>query len=447
MISFFRKLWRDKRGNALVIAAAALPLVIGSAGLASDTIQWALWKRQVQRAADSGAIAGVYSIVELSGARTGVSDAVTRDMLYNSHINYTVTKTVGQPTGTYASDIYAVQVQLSVQQKLGFSGMFLNYIPTITATGVATVVPSGHYCVISLENTATTGITATGNADVDLGCGMITNSTSLTAAVATGSSDVNASPIAAVGGIPASTHWASGTQLMPFTMAQADPYAAINPPVSTTFPSGNCPNLNVNNQHTVMTATDFVSGSTYKPMTGAAAGAMCFNGISINGQVTFPAGSVVVLDGGSLSVGSQGSLTCDGCTFILTNRDSSSGASIGNMDFNAGATLSLKAPGTAATGLAATYQGIIVYQDRRATDGTSAGNQSRMNGNASSFMQGSLYFPSQQVTFNGTAGMSTQCFQLVARRVYYSGTMNISNSCPADSGAHDFTGKKVRLVA
>ena len=80
MISFFRKLWRDKRGNALIIAAAALPLVIGSAGLASDTIQWALWKRQIQRAADSGAIAGVYSIVENSGGRTGVSDAVTRDM-------------------------------------------------------------------------------------------------------------------------------------------------------------------------------------------------------------------------------------------------------------------------------------------------------------------------------------------------------------------------------
>ena len=38
MIGFFKKLWRDKRGNALVIAAAALPLVLGSAGLASDTI-------------------------------------------------------------------------------------------------------------------------------------------------------------------------------------------------------------------------------------------------------------------------------------------------------------------------------------------------------------------------------------------------------------------------
>lgn len=446
MISFFRKLWRDKRGNALVIAAAALPLVLGSAGLASDTIQWALWKRQLQRAADSGAIAGVYSIAELSGARTGVSDAVTRDLTYNSHIAYTTTKVVGQPTtGSYTADPYAVNVLLSVQKKLSFSGMFMSFTPTITANATATIVPSGHYCVISLENTAVTGITATGNADVDLGCGMITNSTSLTAAVATGSSDVNASPIAAVGGIPASTHWASGTQLMPFTMAQADPYALVNPPASTTFPNGNCANFPNNQPHTVLGASSWVSG-TYSPMTGTAAGAMCFRDVNIQGDVTFPDNSVIVIDGGSLSVGSQASVTCNGCTFVLTNRDTSSSATIGNMDFNAGATLNLKAPGTSATGVASTYQGILVYQDRRAQDGTNAGNQSRMNGNSSSFLQGSLYFPSQQVTFNGTAGMSTQCFQLVARRVLYSGTMNISNSCPSDSGAHDFTGKKVRLV-
>ena len=48
MIRFLRKLSQDKRGNALIIAAAALPLLLGSAGLATDTIQWALWKRQLR---------------------------------------------------------------------------------------------------------------------------------------------------------------------------------------------------------------------------------------------------------------------------------------------------------------------------------------------------------------------------------------------------------------
>src|SRR6476619_6240631 len=169
MIAFMKSLWRDKRGNALVIAAAALPLVLGSAGLASDTIQWALWKRQLARAADSAALAGVYSIVEADGDRGNVSTSVDKDLTYNSHIAYTTTKVVGAPTsGTWATDPFAVQVAISVQKKLNFSGMFMSFTPTITATSTATVVPSGNYCVISLEDQAATGIDATGSTTVNL---------------------------------------------------------------------------------------------------------------------------------------------------------------------------------------------------------------------------------------------------------------------------------------
>src|SRR6266496_1112088 len=204
MISFFRKLWRSKRGNALVVAGAALPLVIGSAGLASDTIQWTMWKRQLQRAADSAAMAGVFA--EVGGNSVGTcSDIagstydkpVAWDLKKNSHLFTTPTCTVTNPpsTGSYTTDNYAVHVSLSVQKSLSFSGMFLTSAPTITANATATIVPSGTYCVVSLENTATTGITATGSATVNMGCGMITNSTSLNAAVASGSTSVTASPI------------------------------------------------------------------------------------------------------------------------------------------------------------------------------------------------------------------------------------------------------------
>jgi Flp pilus assembly protein TadG len=455
MFSFLKKLWRDRRGNALIIAGAALPLIVGSAGLASDTIQWALWKRQLQRLADSGAMAGAYarvrgnSVDNCSNVATATySSPVAYDVKKNNHLPQTPTCTATNPptTGGYTTDVNAVRVSVSMQRPLSFSGMFLTTPPTITANAIATVVPGGKYCVVSLENTATTGITATGNANVDLGCGMITNSTSMTAAVATGSSEVHATPIAAVGGIAESNNWADGTVLQPFTIAQEDPFAGINPPDSSTYPSGNCPNLNQNNPNTTMTPSDFVAGTTYKAMTGAAAGAMCFNSISISGTVTFPAGSVIVLDGGSLGIGAQAHVSCDGCTFILTNRQINGNPSIGNVNINGGAELDLKAPGTSATGIAATYMGIIMYQDRRAQDGTSANDQSTINGNADSFLQGALYFPSQQMTFNGTAGMTTDCLQLVARRVYYSGNLDISNTCDTDSGADAFLGKKVRLV-
>ena len=87
MRNHLRNLWNDKRGNALILAAAALPLLLGSAGLATDTIQWALWKRQLQRAADSAAIAGVYDRVAHAGGTTNVSTAVDHDLGLNQHTN------------------------------------------------------------------------------------------------------------------------------------------------------------------------------------------------------------------------------------------------------------------------------------------------------------------------------------------------------------------------
>jgi Flp pilus assembly protein TadG len=438
MIGFFKKLWRDKRGNALVIIGAALPLVIGSAGLASDTIQWALWKRQLQRAADSGATAGVYAIIQDEGARTNVSTAVDKDLTYNNHIAYTYSKVVGAPTsGSFASDPYAVQVQLTVQKALGFSGMFLNYTPSIVASATATVTPSGNYCVVSLEDTAATGITMTGNATVNLGCGMITNSTSMTAAVATGSSAVTSSPIAAVGGIAASNNWGTGTVLQPFTVAQEDPFKNVAPPPFPT--SGSCPDLN-NQPSDSTTAAQVASQAN---TTGLPSGYYCFNDISIQGDVVFPDNSVIILDGGDFNVNSGAHVSCPNrCTFVLSSRDAATDpGSIGNVDINGGAEMDLIANNTG------DYSGLIFYQDRRAQDNGNANTTNHINGNSDSSFTGAFYFPGQLTTVNGSAGMATACVKLVARRVEFSGNMNISNTCPTDWGGPDFTGKKVRLVA
>ena len=44
-----RALLADSRGNVLVLSALAMPLMIGAAGLAMDTIQLTLIQRQLQR--------------------------------------------------------------------------------------------------------------------------------------------------------------------------------------------------------------------------------------------------------------------------------------------------------------------------------------------------------------------------------------------------------------
>lgn len=195
MISSLKRLWGDRSGNSLAIAGAALPLVLGSAGLASDTIQWTLWKRQLQRAADSAAMAGVYAIA--SGKSVGscanltnptYSDPVAYDLKKNNFTGITTYCGVTNPptVGGYTTDANAVRVVLEIQKKLAFSGLFLSTTPTIRGISTATIVPSGNYCVKALVNLPVTGIDATGSTVVDLKCGMITMSTSMSAAVATG---------------------------------------------------------------------------------------------------------------------------------------------------------------------------------------------------------------------------------------------------------------------
>lgn len=415
MIAFLKSLWRDRRGNALVIAAAALPLVLGSAGLASDTIQWALWKRQLQRAADSAAMAGVYAKVQSADYVT----AVNNDLVHNNHTGITtaVTPNSPPPSGAYSSDPMAVRVSLAVQKELSFSSLFMTTAPTITATATATIVPSGQYCVVSLEDTPTTGINATGSTYLNLGCGMITNSTSLNAAVATGSSTVIASPIAAVGGIPASDNWGSGTTLQPFTVAQADPFADVDPPA---VPNGCNQNKNIPNN-----SSETIAGG-------------CFRSLSIAGTAILS--GEIILNGGGFTVGTQANVTCNGCTIILTNSDTSPTATIGNFEIVGSPEMHWTAP---ASGM---FKGLLVYQDRRAIDGTTNNLQNKLRGSSTSYFEGAFYFPKQEVEFTGATGMNTNCLQMVGRRVKFSGNSSISNSCPTGSGAQSFEGKRVRLV-
>jgi hypothetical protein len=415
MRKLFRKLWNDDRGNALIIAGAALPLVIGSAGLATDTIQWTLWKRQLQRAADSAALAGVYAKVQDNAGQTA-EQAVDADLTQNHHTNIGLLG--GYPEVTYptgAGWLNGVKVKLGIQKELGFSSVFMASAPIITAEATAATIDTGVYCVVSLEETSATGITAIGSGTIDLGCGMITNSTSLTAAIATGNASVTATPIAAVGNISDSDNWNSA-ELLPYTLKQDDPFEDVEP-TTAGCPGGQ---LKVNSNQ----AASVTPG--------------CYSKIDFDGNVTMADGTYII-DGGSLSIGAQASVTCNSCTFVLTNSDPSSTAAIGSVTINGGAHVELAPP------TSGTYKNLLIYQDRRAT--WTSGSVNKINGDASSILKGAFYFPSQQLQINGSAGLDFGCAQLVARRVEFSGDGSITNSCPGGYGGGSIMGKHVRLVA
>ena len=423
----FDRVWHDERGNALMILGAALPLLVGSAGLASDTIQWTLWKRQLQRAADSAAIAGVYA--SLQGQT--VAGAVDTDLFTNKATNLKLRNAViilgGEPTISYppSTSHYsnAVKVALSFEKRLSFSSMFMATPPVIKAEGVAGTVETGVYCVVSLEETGATGITATGNGSINLGCGMITNSTSMNAAIATGSSQVTATPIAAVGDIQSSTHWGTA-ELLPFTVKEADPFATVVPPTFTAC-KGNDNKLSLNSSATPIDRS-------------ADTGVVCFSDMNLNGEIKLGSATYVI-DGGNFGVGAQAKVSCTGCTIILTNSDPTS-TDIGSVDITAGAKITMSAPDDATN----PFDNILFYQDRRAQSGPSKVN--KINGNSESVFAGAMYFPSQQLDVNGTANLKFNCGQFVARNVNFSGNGGITNTCTGGYGDDSIKGRHVRLV-
>lgn len=420
----FKRLWNDKRGNMLVVAGAAMPLLVGSAGLATDTIQWTLWKRQLQRAADSAAIAGVYQRVQLGG-QTEVELAVDRDLEINNHTGKPLLS--GYPQVELIADSgvnrQQVNVELKLQQPLTFSSMFMSAAPVITANARAASVPgTDEYCVVSLEPTTKTGITGSGNATVEMDCGMITNSPATNSAIAKGSAVMKASVIASVGGIQASSNWQVG-KYDPYVAALADPYAHVEPSPPTTCGGP----LKVNANQTI----------------NASPG--CYSSLSVgsNGTMNLDPG-VYHVSGGDVNV--QGALNGTGVTIVLTNIDNSPTAEIGNFDMNAGAVMNISAP----TGDTDPFKGIAIYQDRRAVDSGGA-SPNKINGNSSSQTIGAIYFPRQELTYNGDGTTAAVCTRFVTRRIIFSGNNTMSNKIEKDCELYGIDpiegGRRVRLVA
>lgn len=462
MIAFFRRLWKNKRGNAIVIAGAALPMIVGCAGLASDTIQWTLWKRELQRAADSAAMSGVYTRIA-TDTQDAVASSVTHDLTLNLHTWMTLSAT---PTVERLADSgqmrSPVKVTLQIQQSLPFSSMFMSAAPTITAVSTAASVPDGaQYCVIGLDPSAkVTGITISGSTTLDIGdCSLIANSSNPTTAASNGSnsatggagSTVKAASLAAAGGVNYSKNWTVGSY-NPYSAPISDPFYNLKNSIPSS--SSSCSTTASLNKTTGQGGNN----GNVDLSSNTASQVVCLNGDqTIQGTVKLgPA--VYVVNGGNLSMNNTGaSLTCDGCTIIMTNF--SNPAATGTVNLTGG-TLSLVPPRSYPTTGSdgnpktvtignQTWAGVVLYQDPRATDGQNGSSaQNKINGNSATSVQGVVYFGNQSLEFVGGGSDVAACLQVVAKRVTFSGNSKIKAASQCGSYGMNAIGgtRRIRLV-
>lgn len=442
MLKRFRRLWKDKRGNAIVIATAFLPVLVGSAGLATDTIQWALWKRQLQRAADSAAIAGVYDRVQNDGSTGETSSAVNKDLGLNQHTGMALL--ASYPKVTFPADdangTNQVKVELAVKKKLAFSGMFLEATPEIKATATAAAVSSAmEICMLGLEKRGSkSGIIIAGSAGVSSDCSLFSNSPSTNQSIdKNGNPFVGAPSMGAVGAIQKSNSW-DVDNYYPYSPEIGDPFKDINPSPSEM----KCAGKTQGNNWVSSTLDENTDLANAVDANGNKAN--CFSSMSVgsNKTLTLPPGTYYI-NGGDAFI--QGNLSCTACTIVLTNSNNSSTATIGKFKVNASSQINMTAPTTG------TYAGIAIFQDRRAQDSSSAVNL--INGNSSSVIQGAVYFPNQELQYNGTGNTAAVCTMFIAKRLIFSGDSGTTNKfkkaseCAAYALPIVQTQLRVRLVA
>ena len=206
--------------------------------------------------------------------------------------------------------------------------------------------------------------------------------------------------MAGVGGIRAVEQLARGCVPALFAARSPDPFANVNPTPS--------------DMHCV--------GSELNEDTNVAAlqasGTNCWSSLKVgsNKSLTLPSGTYYI-NGGDAFI--QGDLTCTACTIVLTNTSTAATPTIGQFKVNADAKVNLTAPTTG------TFQGIAIFQDRRAQDSNQDQQDQRQfrvadRGRAT-------IFRSQQLDYNGTGTTDAVCTMFVARRLKFSGNSTTTN--------------------
>lgn len=394
---------RAQGGAIAIIMALSLPVVIGFLGLGVEAGLWFHAKRGLQSAADAAALSGAYE--RLAGNNSGiVTSAATQAAAvsgYSGGLDDTLTVNNPPVSGEFAGNTNAVEVVISREMRLLFTGMILENNVTINAYAVAILTDGDDpFCVLSLDPNASGAVSIGGTANVTLDCGIASNSNAADAVEIFGNADVLAGNVQTNGNIDVSGSGDLETINGEKENAPRvnDPYAAIPEP-----PAGTC---DFNN--TVRVQNNDVT--TLTP------GVYC-GGIRISGGTADFAPGVYILKGGDLII-NGGVTTGDDVFFYLTQKD----GSYAEVDIagNAAVTLSADPDGDR---VGEDYTGMLFMQDDDAT-----GTSSKFNGGSDMALAGVVYFPSQPLDFTG-GGNTGGCTVLVGATVSFSGNSDLQIEC------------------
>ncbi len=362
------------RGQALILIAIAMAVLIGMTALAVDGGSAYLDRRSAQNAADTGALTAAYAIARND---PNWKQAALNSAAQNGYANGTANVEVyrcneaGASCGPYQGNSEYVQVIITSTQSTFFSGLFGQNQITNRVQAIARARASyqgamvNGNALVALDPHQCRAMTFQGNASLTIeGGGIFVNSDCPNEAFfnASAAGDLYAPSLESVGGVtynPSSVHIPPG-QLR--TGVAQQPY----PPSWLPDPSQFCN-----------------SGNTRSSLPGdnLAPGIYCLtSSLRVNGNQT---------------------ISGDGVTIVLLN---------GELRTNGNGAINISAPTSGPT------KGLAIYLPLNNTSGVT------INGNANTRLIGSVLAPGSHCKINGTSASALFRTQFVCNTVQLTGT-------------------------
>lgn len=438
-----RQLAGDERGSVTTFLVI-IPVLVGVVALGAETGQLYRMKRQMQSAADAGAIAGAMD--RISGKTT---DEIVAAARYEAQRNgfadgvSTVSVTVNSPptSGSNINTTGAVEVIVTKTQSFSLGAVLVSWMGgtnsgfTMRARAVAaqgtytSTTTSYEGCIVALTTAAEQGVRLTSFNNFTSDCSILSNGTAT-------SINSNASIYMAnfnTASLGAGQVWTRGsfyktsynqaniTSLTNQASSAVDPYVTL---------------ANPQTQFTGCTYTNY-SASSGSALT-LSPGWYC-GGLSVSSwsNVYFTKGTYYIANG-DLYMTSINNVSCSDCTngegvtFVLTTWNGSN-AYIGGVIITSENNVTLSAPNTTAAAANPTRYpfgaGVLFYQDRNASVGTMSSTSKifTLSSLNNARLSGAIYFPNNRIDISSlnNAGTGTDgCTVWIGRYIKFSSYNN-----------------------
>ena len=438
---------KDTVGNATILVALGMPLIVGGGGFAIDFAQIYMWKRELQYANDQAAIAAAWELAADPNS-TQYTDRALREYQANVMATDDFDATPSVEIANYAGGVAnSVIVKSSATKMLPFTSFFTNSSTTVAVRSQAAFDGGVTFtkCLVAVDEDDSGTIKLQGDSVFTAGCGIAalsdsskvcdsdgTNCTGEDAIIVDGNPTIDAGTIATRGTVDDWLEENTDDIILEGLTAEqlTDPFEGLEPPLSHSYttqpdPKDQCTTYGRGrNAYTAATLnpgyyTDFQIFCDTQLNEGIY---IVDGGGNPGGNVFFPGRYDVISSG-------------RGVLFVLIN-----GAGftvVGSVQVGAQTYSSqLNLQGiqadylTSVLGYDSDYanelDGMIVFED----PDSEGSNSVSLAGTSDTWLSGSLYFPVSELKIAGTAQVANRCLLIVANKVALTGTTDMTDFCP-----------------